>query len=101
MELTRTSIALGLFENIEVEECEITLNPGDWILLYTDGVTEAFSPNEEMFGTNRLFDILKANLFTSSSGMLDSIEGSVFEFIDDLDLSDDLTLAAIYRRNPN
>ena len=34
------------------------LNPGDWILLYTDGITEAFSAKEEMFGTKRLFDLL-------------------------------------------
>lgn len=98
VELSRTSIALGIFNDIEVEEREVSMSPGDWILLYTDGVTEAFSANEEMFGTKRLFDLLLGNQFTSSKNMLDTIEGSVHEFIEGTELSDDLTLATIYRK---
>ena len=97
-ELTRTCMALGIFNDIEVDEREVTLNPGDWILLYTDGVTEAFSVNEEMFGTKRLFDLLLRDQYTSSKELLDVIEGSVHEFITGTDLSDDLTLAAIFNK---
>jgi serine phosphatase RsbU (regulator of sigma subunit) len=97
-ELKRTSIALGIFSDIEVEEREAILDPGDWILLYTDGVTEAFSANEEMFGTRRLFDLLLGNQFTSSKELIKKIEGSVHEFINGVELSDDLTLAAILRK---
>jgi len=97
VELTRTSIALGLFEDIEVEQLEIELNPGDWILFYTDGVTEAFSPIGEMFGTKRLVDILTHQEKITPKEILDTIESSVHQFINGIDLSDDLTLAAIYR----
>jgi sigma-B regulation protein RsbU (phosphoserine phosphatase) len=98
IQLTRTSIALGLFNNIEIEERELSLKPGDWLLLYTDGITEAFSLQGEMFGTQRLFDLLSEHKFISSIGLLDLIEGTVNEFIRGTDLSDDMTLAAICRK---
>jgi serine phosphatase RsbU (regulator of sigma subunit)/uncharacterized protein YigA (DUF484 family) len=97
-ELTRTGIALGIFDEIDVYDRELLLNPGDWILFYTDGVTEAFSAKEEMFGKQRLFDLLEKDRFISSSNLLDRIVGSVNEFIQGVDLSDDVTLAAIYRK---
>ncbi len=98
IELTRTTIALGLFEDIEVDERDLVINPGDWILLYTDGVTEAFSSGEELFGTKRLFDILENYTFISSNDLVDKIQGSVDDFIKGVDLSDDVTLAAIFRK---
>ncbi len=98
IELTRTTIALGLFEDIEVDERELTINPGDWILLYTDGVTEAFSSKEELFSTKRLFDLLDDYSFISSTDLVDMIQGSVDDFIKGVDLSDDMTLAAICRK---
>ena len=98
IELTRTTIALGLFEDIEVEERELVINPGDWILLYTDGVTEAFSSNEELFGTKRLYDLLEDYRYISSNDLVARIQVSVDDFIKGVDLSDDITLAAIYRK---
>lgn len=99
VELYRTSMALGIFENIDIEEREIFLNPGDWILLYTDGVTEAFSPDEQMFSVKRLHEIVLDNKYESSKELLDKIENTVREFIDGADLSDDLTLATIFRKS--
>jgi sigma-B regulation protein RsbU (phosphoserine phosphatase) len=97
IELKRTTIALGIFSEIEVDEREISLHPGDWMFLYTDGVTEAFSIKEEMFGTDRLYRLLLNNKFTSSSELIDTIESEVEDFIIGTDLSDDITLAAITR----
>jgi serine phosphatase RsbU (regulator of sigma subunit) len=97
-ELTRTSIALGIFDDIQVDEAKVFLQPGDLILFYTDGVTEAFSMDEEMFGTKRLFDLISGNQYVSSKQLLDVIEGSIYEFITGVDLSDDLTLAALLRK---
>ena len=100
VQLTRTSIALGLFSDIEIEEREVSLNPGDWLLLYTDGISEAFSLQGEMFGTQRIFDLLSNHNFISSIRLLDLIEATVNEFIKGTDLLDDMTLAAIYRKIP-
>ena len=99
VELTRTSIALGLFDDIQVDESEVVIQPGDLLLLYTDGVTEAFSMDEEMFGKKRLFDLVTREQYSSSKELLDVIEGSIYEFINGVELSDDLTLAALYRKS--
>jgi serine phosphatase RsbU (regulator of sigma subunit) len=96
-ELTRTSMALGVFYDIEIEERGLFLQKDDLLLLYTDGVTEAFSEAEEMFGTQRLFDILNVR-HQSSKHILDVIESAVNKFIGRAELSDDLTLVAIYRK---
>ena len=98
IELTRTSMALGIFSDILVEEREILLHPGDWMLLYTDGVTEAFSAKEEMFGTDRLFKLLSDYQFKSSNELIERIEDTILDFIRGTDLSDDLTVAAISRK---
>ena len=98
IELTRTCMALGIFADIVVDERELFLDPGDWILLYTDGITEAFSAKEEMFGTDRLFELLKDYPFSSSNELIDKIEGTVLDFIQGTELSDDMTVAAISRK---
>jgi serine phosphatase RsbU (regulator of sigma subunit) len=98
VELTRTSVALGIFDDIDVSEGELSLRSGDWIFFYTDGVTESFSNTEEMFGTKRLFDLLQARKYTYAKDILDVIEESVYEFIKGVELSDDITIAAIINK---
>jgi sigma-B regulation protein RsbU (phosphoserine phosphatase) len=46
--------ALGFEPGLEFERTEFTLNPGDTLVLYSDGVTEAFNPQEELYGNERL-----------------------------------------------
>jgi sigma-B regulation protein RsbU (phosphoserine phosphatase) len=100
IELTRTGMALGIFSDIEIDEREVTLNCGDWLMMYTDGVTEAFSIDEEMFGKDRLFQILLNHEFVDPESILDAIESEVNLFINGADLSDDMTLTAIIRKCP-
>jgi serine phosphatase RsbU (regulator of sigma subunit) len=97
VELTRTAMALGIFSDIEVEEKVTLLNRDDWLLLYTDGITEAFSSQEVMFGTRRLFRLFTDGEYRSSNDLVGLITHSVNEFIQGKDLSDDITLVAIHR----
>jgi len=55
---TDSGFILAGFEDFEYTTEEITLSPGDRILFYTDGVTEAANPQEELFGDQRLLDTL-------------------------------------------
>lgn len=54
-------MAMGVFENIELKDHHLTLNQGDILLLYTNGVTECFSPTGEAFGEQRLLALLAEN----------------------------------------
>jgi sigma-B regulation protein RsbU (phosphoserine phosphatase) len=95
--LHRTGSALGIIEDVPMEDRSITLAPGDFLLLYTDGVTEAFSPEDETYGDERLQQVLKAAEITSARGVLDALEASVRKFIGSYPPADDLTMLGVKR----
>jgi serine phosphatase RsbU (regulator of sigma subunit)/putative methionine-R-sulfoxide reductase with GAF domain/anti-sigma regulatory factor (Ser/Thr protein kinase) len=97
--LTRTGMALGVLEDTEMNQAAITLQGGDTLLLYTDGVTEAFAPEYEPFGEARLLELVRSTARDSAGALLDAIEGAVFEFMETTIPADDLTLIAV-KRNP-
>ena len=95
--LTRTAIALGVMENRVVEQKSISVHVGDTLLLYTDGLTEAFSPTHELFGEARLLDVMKSLKSNTPDETLLAIEECLNEFIESIPLGDDLTMLAIRR----
>jgi sigma-B regulation protein RsbU (phosphoserine phosphatase) len=95
--LSRTAVALGATENPNINQKEILLNVGETLLLYTDGLTEAFSPNNDLFGETRLMNVLKSLQSQSASEALFTIEECLNEFIESVPLGDDLTMLAIRR----
>lgn len=97
IELYPTAMALGIFPDIKIEDRDLNISPRDSLILYTDGVSEAFSPLGEMFGSERLKDMISDLDNLSASKILDSIESAVSEFIDTEPVSDDLTLVALHR----
>jgi sigma-B regulation protein RsbU (phosphoserine phosphatase) len=95
--LRRTGAALGVIEDVPMEERTIPLGPGDFLLLYTDGLTEAFSPEDEIYGEERLQQLLKTTKMRSARGVLDAIEASVNRFMGPIPAADDLTMLAVRR----
>ena len=95
--LTRTGIALGATEARTISESTIRLASGESVLFYTDGLTEEFSPDGDLFGETRLVETLRSNS-SSANAMLDSIEASLTDFIDFVPLSDDLTMLVVHRK---
>lgn len=95
--LTRTAIALGVMEDSKVEQKTISFDVGDSLLLYTDGLTEAFSSAGELFGEARLMDTLKTLQNKFASEMIEEIESCLNDFIEANPLGDDLTMLAIRR----
>lgn len=95
--LSRTGMALGVVEGIEMTERVIKLARGDALILYTDGVTEAFAPNWEIFGDERLFAVLRKARNSSAFELLDAIENEVNQFMDSMPASDDITMMAVRR----
>jgi sigma-B regulation protein RsbU (phosphoserine phosphatase) len=76
----------------------IRLNTGDSLLLYTDGITEAFSPEGKLFGDARLLEAIRSDNSSSAAGLLDMVETRLNEFIGLQPLSDDLTLLVVRRK---
>jgi sigma-B regulation protein RsbU (phosphoserine phosphatase) len=97
--LHRTGAALGIIEDLSMEEKVIHIDGGDLLLLYTDGLTEAFSPDDEMYGEDRLVQTLRSADVSSARGVLDALETSVHRFMGSLPPADDLTMLAIRRKD--
>jgi len=98
-ELSSEGMVVGLLPHWEYGEIkEITLNKGDHLLLYTDGVIEAASPQGELYGEERLKNFLDKKGDLSPQEFLRELEMEVMGFSWNKPLSDDLTLLAIRRK---
>jgi len=89
--LRKTGHALGVFEELQMSERTITLAPGDAVVLYTDGVTEANNPqHNEMYGINHLTAAITAAP-RGASEILTHIEADHKTFTRDAPQQDDVT----------
>jgi len=95
--LAKGGIALGVIENVQYVCHKLQLEKRDTLLLYTDGVTEAFSSSGEQFSETRLVTALQENLYGSASELLQSLEDLINVFRKGEPPSDDLTMLAIHR----
>jgi serine phosphatase RsbU (regulator of sigma subunit) len=75
-----TGTVLGLFEEWDCNVAEVLLNPGDVLIMYTDGVTEAADENEAEFGENRLLSTLEEHRDVPAPALLDAIIDRVQQF---------------------
>jgi len=89
--LDSTATVLGLFKDWDCAIGERRLFPGDTLALYTDGITEAFSPAEEEFGEHRLIAALRRHRDLPSQSLLASIVDEVRQF-SPREQHDDITL---------
>lgn len=96
--LPRTGMALGVLEDMLINDQKKKLAPGDCLIFYTDGITEAFSPLGEMFGDGKLRKAITDPNVTNVGQLIKSIEDAVNTFIEGEDYSDDLTIIAMHRR---
>jgi serine phosphatase RsbU (regulator of sigma subunit) len=94
--LKPTGPAVGLMPDITFQSQEIQLEPGDLLVGYTDGVTEARSPQDEFYTRDRLQSLLTQPL-KSAAETLERIKTSLFAFIDIAPRSDDVTMLAVQR----
>lgn len=90
-------IALGVKANVLYDEHEIHFEPGDVLLMYTDGVTDAINPLEQEFGTDRLADLLGWNAKKGPAELIEEIKRAVSEFAGENVRFDDVTLIAVKR----
>lgn len=89
--LDSTCTVLGLFKDWKCAMEECSLDPGDTLVLYTDGVTESFSAKGEEFGEERLIEVLRRVCGHPAQALLDSIVAEVRSFSPH-EQHDDITL---------
>ena len=96
----KANLVFGLMEDVQYREQTLTLNPGDSIYLYTDGVTEALNPEQELFGDDRLYEIL--NRHRAQAGepetFVQAIYREVQAFADGEPQADDITMLYVTRK---
>jgi sigma-B regulation protein RsbU (phosphoserine phosphatase) len=95
--LTRTGVALGIEENQVYTQMVIQLNPGDFILMYTDGLTDAIDPEQQAFGEERLRQALIKRRYESAGDILAGIQAEVNLFVRSSEPFDDITALVIKR----
>jgi sigma-B regulation protein RsbU (phosphoserine phosphatase) len=89
------NLPLGIREGEIYSQISVPFEPGDSLLFYSDGVTEARSSLRELFGMDRLKDCLKSNSQLQPSELIQVIRDSITAFSGSERLRDDLTVVAI------
>jgi serine phosphatase RsbU (regulator of sigma subunit)/pSer/pThr/pTyr-binding forkhead associated (FHA) protein len=93
--LEATGMPVGLMETAEFGVAEERLAPGDKVVIYTDGVTEAQNAAGEFFGKKRLREIVTAGAGDHCQALHDAIQAAVTEFTEGAPQSDDITLVVL------
>ncbi len=96
--LAAPGMALGIVSGIELEEREIALGPGDTVLFYTDGVTDALNDEVDEFGLKRLRRVVQAHQSQSAADIVQAVNRAVAEFVGDTPQFDDFTLLVLKRQ---
>jgi sigma-B regulation protein RsbU (phosphoserine phosphatase) len=89
------SLPLGLFKDLQLDSQTVKLPPASTLLLYTDGVTEAYNETEGMFGESRLSQLLIDEPSDSSQALCNRIVDTVVAYQGDSGMSDDITIVAL------
>lgn len=96
-ELVAPGVILGAFHDVGLEPRSVSLAPGDTVVLYTDGVTEARDPQGQFFGDDRLRDAVVGAGRAPAQGVIGAVLASIAEFTAGAEQSDDLTMVVVRR----
>ncbi len=88
-------IVLGMMSDVPFEDETVSLNSGDLLLMFSDGITEAMNDREEEFGEQRLMELLGEHGGLEPEELLEMIVSRVKAFTGETQQQDDMTLVAI------
>ena len=93
--LTEGGVALGVLADSVYADCPVHLGPGDVIVMFTDGVSEAESPTGEQFGILRIEECVTRLVSRSSQEIPEGLVQEVLEWTGERGPNDDLTLVVL------
>ena len=96
-QLAAGGLPLGIMSEADFREGRTSLNAGDVLVIYSDGVSEAVSPTGEEFGPTRLYEVVSRNLDASAAGIRDRIESALTKFSQGTPAGDDITMVIVKR----
>lgn len=96
-ELDARGIILGQFEEVEIAEEMVELTPGDTLVLFTDGVTEAIDAKKRQFGEDRLREVLRAAKGGSAGEIVAALSAAIQDYAGSELQADDFTILAVTR----
>jgi sigma-B regulation protein RsbU (phosphoserine phosphatase) len=91
-------LPLGILKSVTYDTAAIQLEPGDRILLFTDGITEAMNPARELYGEDRLERLLEQSEAASIEELVRTVTDAATAFADGAPASDDITVMGICYR---
>jgi len=97
--LTEGGLLLGCFDFAEFEQVNKQIEPGELLLIYSDGVTEAMNISNEEFSEDKLLSTLKINANLPAKQLIEKIVSEVKVHSSKVEQSDDITLMIIKRNN--
>ena len=89
---TRAGFVLAGMDGINYRAGEITLNPGDRLFLYTDGVPEATNTQNKLYGEDRLLNFMNDNDSVEATKLLPALKNNIDEFVGEAPQFDDITM---------
>ena len=96
----KPNLPIAILQDMKFEMQETVLTPGTGIFMYTDGLTEAENKDKELFGEERMMEVLRSTEDLSAKEQIEGMLNAVHEHVKDAEQSDDLTMIAIkYIRN--
>jgi serine phosphatase RsbU (regulator of sigma subunit) len=96
--LETTGIALGVLDAFAYQRKAVTLQPGDVLVIYSDGVPDATNSSDEPFDTERLISVVQEHRSEPATTLIESVLKAVGEHVGDAPQFDDLTLVVVKRR---
>ncbi len=90
--LDKSDLVIGVDENYQYHQHQIDLSPGDFLICYTDGITEAFNIENIEFGENRLRELIASHEWHTSQDLRNFIYETIHKFSLGMDQYDDMTL---------
>jgi sigma-B regulation protein RsbU (phosphoserine phosphatase) len=93
--IERGGLPLGMFRDTRYHEYYLTIKPGEMLVLYTDGITEAVNSQGEEFGRDRLTEAVRANRELSARELIGAVQKRLMEWTEGQRPTDDVTLFVI------